>query len=268
MGKILNIIVIETNGIVGYDCIQSLFKDDKTCVVTSATSLPSNLSYYDVVVLNNIDLSSPAIQVNPRRLEEYVKNGGGFFAIHDSTFIRPGFEGVLSLLGLQLAFDGLFINPLPNDGQQLTLIIALGDPNNPLFSFPVKPAVSMQPHPIINKLSTFNLNDEFWAMNISADVKPLLYAEVGDRIPGTLARLKKSSIVAGCRNVLKGRCVFLLLGHFPQTYSNSNIQRFMTNAVLWAGKLINASPWAYDIFISFSSKDERKAQQIAKYAKN
>jgi len=261
----MNIVVIESNGVAGFGSIQCSMESETSCVVTSSTCMPPDLSHYDVIVLNNIDLSISSANASATRLEEYVRGGGGCLAIHDSTFLRPGFQSFLALLGLQLAFDGLGVRHGHAGAQEIVFLLALGDPTDPMQRFLVRADETEPAHPIVDGIDAFDLGDEFWAMNIAADVRPLLHAEVGDRLR-VPPRLQRPSVVAGCRTVQNGRCVFLLLGHFPATYDNPFIRQFLRNAVLWAGKRTNASPWMYDLFLSFSSKDNQDANQIAEQA--
>lgn len=261
----MKIIVIESKDTVGFGSIQLSVESETLCVVTSSTSMLPELSPYDVIVLNNIDLSSSSVNASATRLEEYVRGGGGCLAIHDSTFLRPGFESFLGLLGLQLAFDGLSVKPGHAGGQEIMLYTALGDPTDPMRRFPVRPDKTEPVHPIVRGINPFDLGDEFWVMNTAADVTPLLYAEVGDRLP-VPPRLQRPTAVAGCRIVQNGRCVFLLVGHFSETYTNHPIQQFLRNAILWAGKRTNASPWVYDLFLSFSSSNKQEANQVTEQA--
>ena len=262
----MNIIVIERKSVAGFRSIQSSMESETSCIVTSSTSMPADLSCYDVIVLNNTRLSIPSVNASATRLEEYVKGGGGCLAIHDSAFLRPGFQSFLALLGLQLALDGLEVTRRHGSAQEIVFLLALGDPIDPMRRFLVRPDKTEPAHPIVTDIEPFDLGDEFWAMNIAADVTPLLHAEVGDRLP-VLSRLKQPTIVSGCRTVQNGRCVFLLLGHFSETYASHSIRQFLRNAILWSGKRTNASQWVYDLFISFSSANKQEANQVADQVK-
>lgn len=261
----MNIIVIESNGVAGFGSIQRSMESETSCVVTSSTCMPPDLSHYDVIVVNNIDLSISSVNASATRLEEYVRGGGGCLATHDSTFLRPGFQSFLALLGLQLAFDGLEVRYGHAGAQEIVFLLALGAPTDPMQRFLVRADETEPAHPIVDGIDAFDLGDEFWAMNIAADVRPLLHAEVGDRLR-VPPRLQQPSVVAGCRSVQNGRCVFLLLGHFLATYDHPFIRQFLRNAILWAGKRTNASPWVHDLFIIFPSEEKQKANQVAQQA--
>ena len=61
--------------------------------------------------------------------------------------------------------------------------LAVSDINNPLQLVPIEIVNENKIHPIVEDVDNFDLAEEFWAMNISSDVKELLRAFVGDRIP-------------------------------------------------------------------------------------
>jgi hypothetical protein len=45
-------------------------------------------------------------------------------------------------------------------------------------------------------------------------------------------------------------------------YENEQFLRLVTNAVRWTAKLTNESQWAYDVFLSFSSRNRDQAREI------
>lgn len=266
MPKSKKLLILERPDCVGFGTIQPLFEGDHKWVVTSLDSLPENINNYDIIVLNNVNLAIPEVNVSAVRLLEYVDGGGGCFAIHDSTFIRPGFEQFLETLGIQQAYGGYQTQQV-NEGILTRVMLVQSDPNALHPSFIVKPDKKNRNLPIVESIKRFNLCDEYWAINTLADVIPLLIAKAGDRIP-VIPRLQKPLIVGGIRRVRNGRCGFLILGHFSQTYSNINIQTYIKNSILWIGKQINSSPHDYELFISFSSKNSSEAEDIEDEAKS
>jgi hypothetical protein len=261
----MKVLIIETPTTVGNRVFESLLTEDGNDVVSSE-SLPDDFGRCDVLIFNGVPTHALLADGRDAQLIDFIHSGKGCVAIHDSIAPVASHVTLLGVMGLQPAWDGLTVEQRPDSIVQLTLHLALGDPSNPMARFPVHPCTTKPIHPIVAGLRSFDIADEFWAMNTTSDVIPLLYAEVEDRFP-VQQRLRQRTCVAGCRNAGKGRCAFIVLGHYRETYQHPRFRMVLERAALWAGKRINGSRYAYDIFISYSSKDQNKADEFQRAAK-
>ena len=55
---------------------------------------------------------------------------------------------------------------------------------------------------------------------------------------------------------------FLLLGHFRQTYEDTNILKILERTTRWLAGQLHESEYAFDLFLSFSSANETEAQKF------
>lgn len=139
--------------------------------------------------------------------------------------------------------------------------LAAGDPNDYNRRFAVRVVPEQKSHPIVVGIDDFELADEFWAINTAPGVKPLLFADVGDRVP-CHPRFRERITVCGCLGVENGKVAFLLFGHFRQTYQDTNIVRIIHRVVKWLGGQLVESGYAFDVFLSFSSNNKSEAEKI------
>ena len=89
----------------------------------------------------------------------------------------------------------------------------------------------------------------------------MLMADVGDRLP-CHQRFRQAVTVCGCQGFGKGRVAFLLLGHFRQTYEDTNILKILERTTRWLAGQLHESEYAFDLFLSFSSANETEAQKF------
>lgn len=257
------VLVIEKEESAGYSKLDaSLLGDDFD--VMSSDRIPPGLGDFDVVVLNNLDLT-PGKFIPPLQdtsLESFVKKGGGCVAIHDSLSPLVEDTSVLRLMGLQYAV-GAFGPVEGPSGATLQLHLALGDPSDSMRWFPIRPYHDARDHPIVRDVGSFDIGDEYWALNTASDVTPLLYAEVGDRFYVASDRLRQETVIAGCRFLDRGRCAFALLGHFGSTYDQSSYRRVLRNSVHWTAKRLPAAFHRFDLFVSHSSYDAAQARNLS-----
>lgn len=262
------VLVVEKKGSAGYSKIDvALLGDDFD--LASSDTLPTDLDEFDVVVLNNLDLT-PGKFIPPLQdtsLEGFVKEGGGCVAIHDSLSPLVEDTSVLRLMGLQYAV-GAFGPVEGPSGSTLQLHLALGDPSDSMRWFPVRPYDDARDHPIVRDVDSFDIGDEYWALNTVSDVTPLLYAEAGDRFYVASDRLRQETVIAGCRFLDRGRCAFALLGHFGSTYDQPSYRQLLRNSVHWTAKRLPAAFHRFDLFVSHSSNDAAHAQDLSAAAES
>jgi hypothetical protein len=235
--------------------------------VTSATTAPKRINRFDVVVFNNVDVASVYREGLEQEMRDFVAKGGGCLATHDSIVPLGCHWWLMDLVGLRPALGGIQLPGKRAKANRYDLLLAQGDPHSkPPRTFPVRPSSrDVLGRAITSGIPPFDLPDEFWAMNIATGVEPLLIAEVGDRFFAP-PRLQQPTVIAGARRYHIGRCVFLLVGHFAETYQVEHIRGFLRNAVAWCAKRLNPSEFAYDLFISYSSADVAKARQFEQKA--
>jgi len=258
----IRILVVEREENAGFGRLPTHSDEVATTVVESVRDLPADLSSFTIVVFNNVSPDSLVPRPSDSALAAFVRGGGGCLAIHDS--VAPLFQDleIFRLMGLQYATDAFGPAHLPSGESVISLGLALGHPSDSLRMFPVQPYSTARHHPIVRGIGRFDVGDELWAANSTSDVIPLLFAEIGDRIPNIFDRLRRPTIVGGCRTEEHGRCVFLQLGHVNETYDHQSVRRYCRNAILWLAKRLPLARWRYDLFISHSARNRRRAESI------
>jgi len=123
-------------------------------------------------------------------------------------------------------------------------------------------ALENSSHPILDGIEDFEIGDEVWAQNIAPAVTCLLFAGVGDRIP-CHQRFRQPIPICGCSTSGKGRLLFFSLGHYAQTYTDPNVVRLLGNGLSWLTGLLSDN---WDLFLSYSSRDQRDAERFASTA--
>jgi hypothetical protein len=230
--------------------------------VVTASSVPADLDSVDVLVLNSIMLSPQSIPVD--EILERIRGGGGMFAIHDSVFPYSVHPGFIAECGIRAAFDAVqYVQT--DDGVEGRVMLARANPDDPMQRFPVRPVPEGAGHPILRGVGEFELAEEVWAQNLAGGVRPLMSVDVGDRVPSH-PRFKQLIPVCACKTMGAGRLAFFSLGHFRETYANSHFLRLASNAIRWTAKLSNESEWAYDVFLSYSSKNRDQAREMKRCA--
>ncbi|WP_321476173.1 TIR domain-containing protein [uncultured Paludibaculum sp.] len=226
--------------------------------IETLARVPDDLRGVNVVVLNNI-LGTPE-SMPAGRVMDYVRQGGGLFAIHDTVFPYSVHERFITDCGIRAAFDAVQVVPTAN-GVERHILLARAKPEDPLQRFPVRPMPEAAGHPILRGVGEFELAEEVWAQNLAAGVRPLMSAEVGDRIPAH-SRFRNPIPVCACKSVGLGRLAFFSLGHFAAMYSDPQFLLLASNAIRWTAKVTSESRWAYDVFLSYGSRNRAQAQVI------
>jgi type 1 glutamine amidotransferase len=108
--------------------------------------------------------------------------------------------------------------------------LARSDPANAMTRFPIRPMPEGAGHPIIDGMREFELAEEVWAQNLAPGVRPLMMADVGERVFAPERFQRGPLPVAACRSLGAGRLAWLSLGHFAEMYTDPNFIRFAANA--------------------------------------
>lgn len=227
--------------------------------VRTVPALPDQLDATEAIVLNSIPSAEGSIPENA--VLEFIKSGGGVFAVHDSVYPYAYNKNFIAACGIRAAYGGMQLVAEPGRSyMQVNLATAnIGDPSS---RFPVDPMPGGSGHPILDGIETFELAEEAWAQNIAPGVRPLLSADVGDRVFAP-QRFREGPIpVAACRSLGDGRLAWFSLGHFAATYDDPNFIKFAANAVRWIAKETDERTYEYDLFLSFSSTNRDEVRLI------
>jgi hypothetical protein len=252
-----HVIIVEQSGHVAAGCVGSMLGAADGLSVSTTDSVPVDLTGCSVLVLNSLPAS---YELPQDRVVNFIRGGGGVLCVHDTLFPGTYNQSLLAIAGVRLAYDAITVEQREN--QYISVFhLALGDPDDLNRRFAVRVVPEQRTHPIVVGLEDFELADEFWAINTAPGVKPLLFADVGDRVP-CHPRFRERITVCGCLGVENGKVAFLLLGHFRQTYQDVNIVGVMQRAVKWLGGQLVESGYAFDVFLSFSSNNKNEAEKI------
>jgi hypothetical protein len=250
-----NILVVEHHSHVATGKLAATLNTASGLSVTTIDTVPADLTSTSVLILNSLPRDYDIAQ---DRIVTYLNAGGAILCLHDTLFPGPHNQSLLATIGVRYAFDAITVDQ--NQGRYI-YNLAVGNPDDPNLCFPIRVVPENATHPIVDMMTDFEIADELWPINTAPGVKQLLTADVGDRIP-CHPRFRQPVTVCGCRAVGKGRAAFLLLGHFPQTYANTNILCIIEHAVRWLNRELNESEYAFDLFLSFSSADKTEAQKL------
>lgn len=245
----VKVLIIEPENFVAHNLLaQNLL--NKIFDIQTLYILPDSFSEFNVIILNNLNPNSPIFE--QKNVIDFVEKGGGLLCLHDTVSPIYNLRELSAFVGIQDAYATYI------DNRQH---IAISDLNIPTQTATLKIVHGNNIHPVVENVTDFDIGDEFWAINTVAEVKVLINAEIGDRIPVRPEVQNKYSQpipVCGCRINKKGRTCFLLPLHYPQAYQNSNILKIINNAVLWLCKKTSEN----DIFLSYSFLNEKEAMFI------
>lgn len=232
-------------------------------VVRTLAAVPAQLDVAEVLVLNSIPSAEGSIPED--QILSFIAAGGGVFAIHDSVYPYAHNKDFIAACGIRAAYGAMQMVVEPNRSfVQVNLAVpVLGDP---LSRFPIDPMPAGAGHPILEGVETFELAEEAWAQNLAPGVRPLLSADVGDRVFAP-QRFREGPIpVAACRTLGAGRLAWFSLGHFAAMYGDPNFLKVAANAARWVAKETNERAFEYDLFLSFSSTNRDEAREIEQRA--
>jgi hypothetical protein len=250
-----NIVVVERRDHVAAGKLTAILGANAGLSVNTLDTVPVDLTSSSVLILNSLPPDSHFPQ---DRIVNYVQNGGGVLSLHDTLFPGPHNQLLLSATGVRYAFEAM----TQETESRLLVQLARGNPDDPNFCFPIRVVPESATHPIMAGVKDFEIADELWAINIAPGVKPLLTADVGDRVP-CHQRFRQPVTVCGCQGFGKGRVAFLLLGHFRQTYESTTILGILERTTRWLAGQLHESEYAFDLFLSFSSADKTEAQKLS-----
>lgn len=218
--------------------------------IRTVAAVPDQLDLGEVLVLNS--LPSAAGSIPEERVLQFIQAGGGVFAIHDSVYPYAHNKSFIDACGIRAA-DGAMQLVVGPERSCIQVNLAMPNQADPISRFPIDPMPAGAGHPILEGIKTFELAEEAWAQNLAPGVRPLLSAEVGDRVFAP-QRFREGPIpVAACTAFGEGRLAWFSLGHFGAMYEDPNFVRVATNAVRWLAKETHERAYDYDLFLSFSS---------------
>jgi uncharacterized protein len=183
---------------------------------------PSVLRKFDAVIWNNV--SGDVLTLTQRKaFKNYIEGGGGFIGIHGS------------------AGDPVYFWDWYPD----TLIGArfIGHPMDPQFQ-DAKVVVEANPAGLASSLAPgWTMNDEWYSFarsarlngaQVVATLDEKSYNPGGSRFGNQPLAMGTDHPIAWTRCVGKGRSFYSAIGHRPETYSDANHQKLLTEAILWA----------------------------------
>jgi type 1 glutamine amidotransferase len=227
--------------------------------VRTTRAVPDLLTNAEVLVLNSIPSLPGSIPEN--RILRFVEGGGGVFAVHDTVFPYAANRQFIAACGIRNATAAMQIITTPG-GTRIEITLARSDPTDAMTRFPIKPVPEGGRHPILDGVQEFELGEEVWAQNLAPGVRPLLMAEVGDRVFAPERFQRTPMPVAACTTRGEGRLAWFSLGHFSEMYKDPNFIHFAGNAVRWLARETNERDYDYDLFLSYSTKNRDQAAVI------
>jgi len=233
--------------------------------VRTLSAVPEELDSAEALVLNNISSVVPN-SIPEERILRFIAAGGGVFAVHDTVFPYGYNRALVGECGIRPAWGATQVLTGPNGERIANIVLAIGNPSDPTACFPVRPVVEGIGHPILDGVPEFEIAEEVWAQNLAPGVRPLMAADVGDRVFAPERFQRGPMPVAGCRTSGEGRVAWFSLGHFAEIYGNPHFVRFAANALRWVTKETSELPRRFDLFLSCSSRDRDQARAIVRAA--
>jgi len=226
--------------------------------IRTTNAVPDRLDGIEVLILNSIPSAPESIPEDA--VLRYVEGGGGLFAIHDTVYPYAANQKFIAACGIRRAYD--VVQPIRTElGVSYQVLLASANPADPTQVLPLRPMVEGAGHPILTGIREFEIAEEVWAQNLATDARPLMSVEVGDRIPSH-PRFKQPIPVCACKALGSGRLAFFSLGHHSGLYQDPNFLLLTANAIRWTSKRTNDSQYAYDLFLSFSSRNKDQAREV------
>jgi hypothetical protein len=235
---------------------------DSFAVRTVAVT-PDQLDNEEALALNSIP-SAPG-SIPEEQVLRFIEGGGGVFAVHDSIYPYASNRGFIAACGIRNATGAMQLVVGP-ERQFVQINLARSDPANAMTRFPIRPMPEGAGHPIIDGVREFELAEEVWAQNLAPGVRPLMMADVGDRVFAPERFQRGPLPVAACRSLGSGRLAWFSLGHFAEMYTDPNFIRFAANAIQWVTKETNERDYEFDLFLSYSSRDRDQARSVVRAA--
>lgn len=202
----------------GFSCLtefydQMTFMEDAKDMLTAA-----DLQQYELIICckgnhltsgNSVTWFEDGVnECTPRDFEDYVKNGGGFLAVHaGASFTEKNMaENTITPAREYINFVGCqFVTHPPR--------------------CPVTYRVLDVPHPVTAGVETFCERDEHYQIEMSVDDAQVLMESSSDHAATMPA--------AYVRKVGKGRLCTLIPGHILAVWQNPQFQKLLVNAMNW-----------------------------------
>ena len=202
----------------GFSCLtefydQMTFMEDAKDMLTAA-----DLQQYELIICckgnhltsgNSVTWFEDGVnECTPRDFEDYVKNGGGFLAVHaGASFTEKNMaENTITPAREYINFVGCqFVTHPPR--------------------CPVTYSVLDVPHPVTAGVETFCERDEHYQIEMSVDDALVLMESSSDHAATMPA--------AYVREVGMGRLCTLIPGHILAVWQNPQFQKLLVNAMNW-----------------------------------
>jgi hypothetical protein len=147
--------------------------------VRTVAAVPEQIDLGEALVLNSIPIAAGSIP--EERVLQFISVGGGVFAIHDSVYPYAYNKSFIDACGIRPAYGAMQLVVEP-DKSFMQVNLAVPNQADPISRFPIDPMPAGAGHPILEGIKTFELAEEAWAQNLAPGVRPLLSADVGDRV--------------------------------------------------------------------------------------
>jgi hypothetical protein len=113
--------------------------------VRTVSEVPDSLDSAEALVLNSISTTSGSIPED--RVLRFVTGGGGLFAVHDAVYPYGGNREFVAACGIRAAYGATQTVRTP-EGLRTQVVLAVGDPTDPMQRFPVRPMPEGAGHPL------------------------------------------------------------------------------------------------------------------------
>lgn len=179
--------------------------------------------------LSATDTIEPVIEMDPAILEsrdlanyDVCIYGGGFRLGNEDVFTEKQGESLLSFVKGGKGFVGIHGAVWRTTGEFVNLLGGQSTRHSPIHEFPV--SIHDNEHPITKGVHTFSVTDELYFAEHDPSIQILCTAEWEG----------KTHPMAWTHRYGNGRVFYTTLGHTPDVLKNKELQKMITQAVLWA----------------------------------
>ena len=174
----------------------------------------SNLAQYDAIIFSNANNEVFDTEAQKQAFQKYIRNGGGFAAIHSANAVERDWPWYWALVG------GKFVRHAPY--QEFDVIVT--DKNHPSTEFLDK---------------KWTVNDElYYSNNLNPDIHVLLSADL-TTVEDKKKRKYTNDIfgdyfpLCWSHEFEGGRQWYTALGHDAETYNDPTFRMHLRGGILW-----------------------------------
>ena len=178
----------------------------------SATDTINPVMSEDAAILESPDLANYDVCIY----------GGGFRLGDKDAFTEKQGESLLSFVKGGKGFVGIHGAAWFTIGEFVNMLGGQSTRHSPIHEFPV--SIHDKEHPITKGANTFSVTDELYFAEHDPSIHILCTAEWED----------KTHPMAWTYKYGNGRVFYEALGHTPDVLENKELQKIITQAVLWA----------------------------------